>query len=155
MNNGKLQARDPAADILRCVAAFSVISVHFFMNSGFYSSPIDCPRMIVLLFMRSAFVVCVPLFLTLTGYLMTNKRLVRSYYRGIRNTLFTYVVSGLCCMLLFPVFYRWLQPVLGLPDKASEHPLPRDRQQTEKAGFASHAGRGRPGRRVLHVPPLV
>ncbi len=118
MNNGKLQARDPAADILRCVAAFSVISVHFFMNSGFHSSPIDCPRMIVLLFMRSAFVVCVPLFLTLTGYLMTNKRLVRSYYRGIRNTLFTYVVSGLCCMLLFPVFYRWLQPVLGLPDKA-------------------------------------
>ena len=106
MNNGKLQARDPAADILRCVAVFSVISVHFFMNSGFHSSPIDCPRMIVLLFMRSAFVVCVPLFLTLTGYLMTNKRLVRSYYRGIRNTLFTYVVSGLCCMLLFPVFYR-------------------------------------------------
>ena len=118
MKNGKLQARDPAADILRCIAAFSVISIHFFMNSGFYSAPIDCPRMIVLLFMRSASVICVPLFLTLSGYLMTNKRPVRSYYRGIRNTLFTYVVSGLCCMLLFPVLYRWLQPALGLPDEA-------------------------------------
>lgn len=112
-----LPDRDSAADLLRIIAVLFVIGIHFSIYTDFYKAPIDCPRMTVMLFIRSACAACVPLFLTLSGYLMTNKRLSRSYYRGVGKTYFTYVVAGLCCMLLYPALYGWLRPVLGLKEQ--------------------------------------
>ena len=67
-----LPDRDPAADLLRIIAVLFVIGIHFSIYTDFYKAPIDCPRMTVMLFIRSACAACVPLFLTLSGYLMTN-----------------------------------------------------------------------------------
>ena len=72
-----LSRRSSALDITRIVALFTVISVHFFLNNGFYSEPMFGKRMLVMTVMRSAFMICVPLFIMLTGYLMSRKSLSR------------------------------------------------------------------------------
>ena len=92
-----LSRRNSALDITRIVALFSVISVHFFLNNGFYSEPMFGKRMLVMTVMRSAFMICVPLFIMLTGYLMSRKTLSRGYYHGIVKTLGIYLLASLAC----------------------------------------------------------
>ena len=89
--------RNANADILRLVAAFFVTAVHFFLNNGFYYTPLVGTAMIAMTVLRSLFVVCVPLFLLLTGFLMKNKRLSAAYYKGIVHTLVIYVLSSVLC----------------------------------------------------------
>ena len=36
-----MKERNLNADLIRCVAVFSVVSVHFLKNNGFYSTPVD------------------------------------------------------------------------------------------------------------------
>lgn len=80
-------------DIVRCVAVLSVISVHFFKHNGFYTVPVQGTRMYIMLFMRTFFMCCVPLFMMLTGYLMAGKRWTGiSYYKGITKTLATFAL---------------------------------------------------------------
>lgn len=97
--------RNVNVDIIRCTAVFSVISVHFFLNNGFYQEVVQGKRMYAMVLMRTAFMVCVPLFMMLTGYLMCGKELSVKYYRGIKKTLWIYVMASVAC-LLFKVFYR-------------------------------------------------
>lgn len=49
--------------------------------------------------------ICVPLFLLLTGYLMKNKELSIKYYKGIGNTLFVYVLASIACVLFKNIYY--------------------------------------------------
>lgn len=86
-------------DVIRCVAVFSVISVHFFRNNGFYGEPVVGKRMYCMVLMRTAFMVCVPLFLLITGYLMGNKSLNKGYYKGIKRTLEIYCLSAIVYMI--------------------------------------------------------
>ena len=94
-----ISKRDSALDITRIVALFSVISVHFFLNNGFYQQPMLGGRMCVMTIMRTGFMVCVPLFLMLTGYLMNQKTLSKKYYRGIVKTLGIYLLASLACLI--------------------------------------------------------
>lgn len=103
---GSGRKRDRNADLIRCVAVYSVLSVHFLLNSGFYSVPVTGTDMLVMCMVRSLFMTCVPLFLLLTGYLMSHKTLSRRYYRGIWKTVEIYVLASIAC-LLFKKF--WLE----------------------------------------------
>ncbi len=85
-------------DIIRCVAVFTVICVHFFLNSEYYTYPIVGERMYIMTFICTAARVCVPLFLLLTGYLMRQKTFCLSYYKGIRKTLAIYLLASLACL---------------------------------------------------------
>lgn len=105
MGKNKLQGRDSALDIIRIVAVFTVISVHFFLNNGFYSQTVDGTAMYVMVIMRTLFSVCVPLFMVLTGYLMSHKTLSRKYYKGIVHTLIIFVLATLACMIFKTVKY--------------------------------------------------
>lgn len=91
--------RDLNADLIRCVAVYSVLSVHFLLNTGFYSVPTVGLDMLLLCMYRSFFMACVPLFMILTGYLMQHKTLSRGYYRGILKTLEIYVLASIACLL--------------------------------------------------------
>ncbi len=73
MDISKLEKRNPALDIIRIVAAFTVLSVHFFLHNGFYYETVQGTSMYIMTLMRTLFSVCVPLFMILTGYLMCNK----------------------------------------------------------------------------------
>lgn len=87
------------ADLIRCVAVYSVLSVHFLLNSGFYSVPTAGTGMLLMCIYRSCFMVCVPLFMILTGYLMWQKKLCAGYYRGIWKTVEIYVMVSVVCLL--------------------------------------------------------
>ena len=106
-----ISKRDSALDITRIVALFSVISVHFFLNNGFYQQPMLGGRMCVMTIMRTGFMVCVPLFLTLTGYLMNKKTLSAKYYKGITKTLGIYLLASLACLIYkVVVFHQKITP---------------------------------------------
>lgn len=101
-----LTKRNPAADLIRILAFFSVVSVHFFLNNGFYSYPIEGRRMYIMMLMRSFFIICVPLFMTLSGYLLGRKQLEKSYYKRISKIIITYILASLLCVLYSVVYLK-------------------------------------------------
>ncbi len=97
MDVKKLQARNTSLDIIRVVAVFSVLSVHFFLHNEFYFQTVEGAPMFIATIMRTLFTVCVPLFMILTGYLMSHKELSGAYYKGLRKTLIVYAIAFAVC----------------------------------------------------------
>ena len=60
--------------------------------------------MLFLVTMRQFFMICVPLFMVLTGYLMSRKELSRSYYKKIGHTIAIYILASLACLLYRNLF---------------------------------------------------
>lgn len=110
-----LRRRNSTLDVIRIVGLFSVVGVHFFLHTGFYSQPytgegpiesiikaisegdpdyLTSAWMFLMYMLRTLFNVCVPLFIILTGYLMSKKTLSRKYYSGIRKTLIIFVLAS-------------------------------------------------------------
>ncbi len=100
----KIKNRNINIDLVKCFAVFTVISVHFFRNNGFYETVILGKKMYILTLFRTLFMVCVPLFMIVTGYLMRKKELNKKYYLGIIRTLIIYVLSVIL-ILLYEKFY--------------------------------------------------
>jgi len=95
----KKQNRSPGLDVIRCVALLCVISVHFFLRTDFYSTPVTGIAMFAMIVLRNSFMICVPLFMMLTGYLVTSKELSKKYYIKLVRVLFVYVLASLFCAL--------------------------------------------------------
>lgn len=85
-------------DLIRCVAVFLVFSVHFFWNSGFYNVPVEGIKMYVMTVIRTISIDCVPLFIVITGYLMSKKTLTKRYYIGLIRIL---IIFFICTMFMF------------------------------------------------------
>jgi len=94
-----MKKRSINLDVIRVVATFSVLSVHFFWNNGFYDQIVAGKKMFLATTMRSTFMICVPLFLLLTGYLMNQKNLSKKYLWNIKKVLSVYVLSLLAILL--------------------------------------------------------
>ena len=94
-----IKERNYALDIVRVFAFFCVVCVHFFLNSGFYSLPVQGAQMFFMCIARTFFMICVPLFIILTGYLMSNKKWSGRYYLGIVKTLGIYVFASILCII--------------------------------------------------------
>ena len=92
-------------DIIRTIAVFSVLSVHFFLNIGFYNELVRGKRMFAMIILRTAFMICVPLFLLLTGYLMNKKVLSKTYYLGHIKTYTTYFLVSVLCIFFTNYYY--------------------------------------------------
>lgn len=92
-------------DFIRCTAVLSVLSVHFFLNSGFYAEIVDGKRMFGMVTMRTFCMICVPLFMILSGYLLNQKQLTASYYTRIIPILTTYVLCSILC-IIFKILYK-------------------------------------------------
>ncbi len=100
MDVERLERRNTSLDILRICAVFLVNSVHFFWFNGFYQQTLrNDSAIFIMMIMRTFFTICVPLFMILTGYLMSQKTLSKSYYKGIRKTLIIYAIATLACMI--------------------------------------------------------
>lgn len=96
--------RNYSLDIIRIVATFFVVAVHFFLHTGFYAQPVEGKRMFLMVCMRTLFMTCVPLFIILTGYLMNKKKLNLKYYLGITKVLVIYVLATLGCMIFKNIY---------------------------------------------------
>lgn len=94
----KINRRSTSVDFIRITAFISVVSVHFFMNTEYYYVPLSGARLYFMTVMRTFFMVCVPLFIVLTGYLMSGKKLEKGYYGKILKTLFVYLCSCILCV---------------------------------------------------------
>lgn len=84
-------------DLVKILACFLVVSIHFFLYSGFYSEPITEDFGQVAIYFRWAAYCCVPMFMITTGYLMKNKTLSGKYYLGILRVLIIYIIASIIC----------------------------------------------------------
>ena len=91
--------RDPVLDVVRILAFFTVICVHFFLNCGFYANPVGGKGMYVMVLCRTAFMVCVPLFILLTGWLSHTKTLTPRHYKGVIRIVTGWFLSSCLCTL--------------------------------------------------------
>ena len=78
-----MKKRNSSIDIIRLVALFGVVGVHFFLNTGFYEIQVSGAKLFFAITVRSFFMYCVPLFIMITGYLMNKKTLSRNIIRGL------------------------------------------------------------------------
>lgn len=92
-------------DVVRCVALFFIIGVHFFYNNGFYYEPQQGMVMIVADTVRWMTFSCVPLFIILTGYLKGEAKLSKRYYKGIVPILTAWIVISVICMVFRGNFF--------------------------------------------------
>ncbi len=94
-----IASRNVGADIIRCLAFFCVVSVHFLLNNEFYDNVVTGEKMQVMVLMRSFFIICVPLYMMLSGYLMRNKYPTVKYFSKLGKTYLTYVLACVCCLI--------------------------------------------------------
>lgn len=85
-------------DMIKILAAFFVVCIHFFLRSGFYDAPMSDTRLVPFLLMRFLVYNCVPLFMISTGYLMKNKRFSPACYKGLIKVVVIYVFISLLCV---------------------------------------------------------
>lgn len=85
--------RNYSLDVIRIFALIFVISVHFFLNTGYYEIPQDSWEMALITIYRSFFLICVPLFILLTGYLNKNKKVSKQYYIKISKYIWIYLLA--------------------------------------------------------------
>lgn len=86
-------------DLIRAVALYLVLSVHFFLYTEFYEEIVQGAPMYIMVLMRSLFIGCVPMFLMLTGYLAGSKRPSWRYFLKAGKTLTLYVLAAITCVL--------------------------------------------------------
>lgn len=94
--------RDRNLDLIRALAGFLVVSVHFIMMTEFYYQPMAGMGMLLLSMLRMVFMNCVPLFLLLSGYLCCEKKLSGDYYWGVARVLVAYLLCSGVSLL-----FRW------------------------------------------------
>lgn len=87
--------RNSTLDRIRITALFTLIGYHFLYYMGFYEASCEGWKMLIMCMFRVLFSVNIPLFLLLTGYLMTDKKLEKAYYKKCTRTIWIYV---LCCV---------------------------------------------------------
>lgn len=79
--------RNYGLDILRVIAIISVLSVHFFLNTKYYDVSKNSIGMKMQYVIRNIFMICVPLFILLTGYLNNNKKYDKKFFKGLLNVI--------------------------------------------------------------------
>ncbi len=98
--------RDLGLDLVRALAAFFVLSVHFLWNGGYYyQTAVQGGPMLAMSVTRMGFLTCVPLFLILTGYLCKDKQILAQggygrYGLGLWRVCLTYVLTSCACIAL-------------------------------------------------------
>lgn len=88
----QIQTRLTGLDLVRSVAALFVVSVHFFFNCGYYSTPLNSKVTFAMTAMRWLFLCCVPLYMMLTGYFKCNKEINKKHYMSLIPVFIAYVI---------------------------------------------------------------
>ena len=88
-------------DIIKVLAVISVIAVHFFLNNEFYSIQFFDNKYYFFILIQNFFLMCVPLFIIATGYLMESKVEFNAKYikKLFTRIIIPYLLIGLICVL--------------------------------------------------------
>ena len=103
-------------DIIRCIALFFVLAVHFCTHCGIYDAGYTGFAAFFTDMLRTLYVPALALFLMLNGFFQFRRKLSASYYLGILRLYEMYFVSSLVS-LLYTRFY--LAQPMGLRDMFS------------------------------------
>ena len=83
-------------DLVRVLAVILVITVHFFKNTLYYSTPIAGKNMHIQAIIRNFCMSCVPLFMILTGYLNNKKDYNKSFFKSLLNIIIRDSLQAAC-----------------------------------------------------------
>lgn len=92
-------------DVVRMIAFMSVPAIHFFLNTEYYTTPVAGVRMYFMTVVLVACSVCVPLFMLLTGYLMSakpvsiQKKEILGFYGKSKDLILTYILATMVILL--------------------------------------------------------
>lgn len=96
-------------DIIRDIAFFALVSVHFFLNTQLYGLQVNSGKIYLATILRMFSMVCIPLFLMLTGFLKLNKKFDKKYYSGLIRIILIYAFAML---FNYTFFHFWDNRVL-------------------------------------------
>ena len=99
-----MKKREVGMDLVRSVAVTFVISVHYFLNNGFYSKNMTSSSMFLAGCARWLFFTSVPLFLLITGYLRGEDRPTKKYYCGIVKILTSWLIISVISIYFWNYF---------------------------------------------------
>lgn len=89
----KNQKRNLNIDLIKVLAVFLVVLVHFFNRTGYYGLPSGLPLMLFATFIWSVAMACVPLFLITTGYLMKNAKYSKKFFINLLRVVGYYAAA--------------------------------------------------------------
>lgn len=104
-------------DFVRAVAALFIVFSHFFDNTGLYELGTAFPIRFASVGLRLIVGTCVAIFIMLTGYLCSEKKLSARYYLGFVRIYITYLV---CSAFAYLARIFLLHESLGLHRMISE-----------------------------------
>ncbi len=96
--------RDMNLDLIRALAVFFTVGMHFMDNSGIYDIEIRGALPFATAMLRMLFSACVPMFLMLSGWLCHKRTLSKRYYLSILPILETYLIASLFCLVYRRIF---------------------------------------------------
>lgn len=70
-------------DLVRVVAVILVLTVHFFLHTKYYDSPLTGINMNIQSVIKNFCLSCVPLFILLTGFLNNKKEYNKKFFKGL------------------------------------------------------------------------
>jgi len=85
---------DVNLDFVRAVAALFIVFSHFFDNTGLYEFNTAMPVKLASIGLRMIVGTCVAMFIMLTGYLCSEKKLSARYYLGFLRIYLVYLVCS-------------------------------------------------------------
>lgn len=74
-------------DILKIIAVCLVLAVHFFLNTNYYGAENSGISMKIQTIIRNFCMICVPLFIMITGFLNKKTEYNKSFFKGLINIL--------------------------------------------------------------------
>ena len=92
--------RSTGIDLVKMVAVISVVCVHFYLSCGYYSEPLVSMKMYAMTYFRWLFLVSIPLFMMITGYLKGNKTISKAHYMSLIPIIITYIIICVIRMLV-------------------------------------------------------
>lgn len=103
-----IKNRESGLDIVRSLAVLFVICIHFYLNCGYYNVPLNSPKLFVMTAARWLFLICVPLFMMLTGYFKSEKTVSKAHYLSLVPLFVAYILISIFKMLFVNLFQKGL-----------------------------------------------
>ena len=74
-------------DLVRTIAIIFVLLVHVLLNTEFVKTPMIGIKSFLFLGIRNLTLTCVPLFIILTGYCKSDKKVEKKHYQSLKKIL--------------------------------------------------------------------
>ena len=91
--------RHIGVDIVKASAILSVVGVHFFLNTKFYTTNLNNVNLFIQTILQQLFLACIPLFLISTGYLNNNMDISKKYLKKIIPVVVIYLLYSIPALL--------------------------------------------------------